>query len=943
MMAEEKPSFRFGEFELQPAERRLLGAGRPISLTPKVFDTLVLLVERAGHVVSKDELMKALWPRGYVEESNLTKHVWLIRRALCDGEKDSRFIETVPKLGYRFVAPVERGLAPAVPAAAPLLPAPPPSPAAVPEALVAAAAAPPLEPLPLPPAARLGRSSGGYGLFAGAGLAWLAVLALAWRMIPGPAAPAHHGRSIALVGFSNLSRNAKDAWLAPALTEMLGTELNATDSLQVVPDEVVRGASTDIESPAAGGYAPQTLTRLRRRLDADYVVSGSYLVTGSAEDAPLRIDLAVQDSRSGVVLAAVSSQSGLSGLIGLVTRAGASLRAKLGAAPSSAAALDLVAHEQPPSLDVARRLGFALDALHHYDPARARDELLEAIAESPGYAPAYTYLAQAWTALGYQDKAVAAAEQAARNAARLPDEQRLQAEAVAQSSRAQWSEAAHTWEQLVHLKPLNPEYRLQAIDAQLAAGAVTGAQTTLRGLRQLPGSAADPRVELAAARIAGVQSDARGAAAHAELALHQAQQHDAAGLTADAQAALAAARVLLGANDAARDNLNAAIEAYRAIHNPRGEADARRELAQLLGNLNRGQEAREEYQRAMALEQSIGDLAGVARVYRALCSMLWLAGDRDGAQAAAQHALQLGRNTGDLGMQTWTLQALATIASDDAASDEVLGEFREVIALDQRAGNHTVWPLTNYADVQRMRGELSQARDTCQRARAEAATLTDPQFRVFSGFTCALIEADLGHGTAARGSLAEVIRQVGTGDPSYRYNSLMTLAQLDMDRAAWSQARTRLEQASSGFAAQEERTGEADALAMLALCAEALGDHAARDAAAQRARSLRASITSRQEVYVVDIALARLDGAARPGGDAAERLLALAADAEQRRWLGWSLEAKLAAFELLNASGTGAAATLRADIETTAKSHGYGRILDLLQRSAHERALARRS
>ena len=942
MMAEEKPLFRFGEFELQPTERRLLGAGRPISMTPKVFDTLVLLVERAGHLVSKDELMKTLWPRGYVEESNLTKHVWLIRRALCDGEKDSRFIETVPKLGYRFVAPVERVLASAVPAAALLPPAPLPSPE-VPEALVAAAATPPPEPLPLAPAARLGGSGGGYGLFAGAGLAWLAVLILAWRMIPGPAAPAHHGRSIALVGFSNLSRNAKDAWLAPALTEMLGTELNATDSLQVVPDEVVRGASTDLESPAAGGYAPQTLGRLRRRLDADYVVSGSYLVTGSSEDAPLRVDLAVQDSRSGVVLAAVSSQAELSGLIGLVTRAGASLRAKLGAAPASAAALDLVAHEQPPSLDVARRIGFALDALHHYDPARARDELLEAIAESPGYAPAYTHLAQAWTALGYQDKAVAAAEQAARNAARLPEEQRLQAEAVAQSARAQWSEAAHTWEQLLHLKPLNPEYRLQEIDAQLAAGAVAGAQTTLRGLRLLPGSSADPRVELAAARIAGVQSDARGSAAHAELALHQAQQHDAAGLTADAEAALAGARVLLGSNEEARANLNAAIEAYRAIHNPRGEADARRELAQLLANLNRGQEAREEYQRAMALEQSIGDLAGVARVYRALCSMLWLAGDRDGAQAAAQHALQLGRNTGDLGMQSWTLQALATIASDEAASDEVLGEFREVIALDQRAGNHTVWPLTNYADVQRMRGELSQARDTCQRAHAEAATLTDPQFRVFSGFTCALIEADLGHGNAARGSLAEVIRQVGTGDPSYRYNSLMTLAQLDMDRAAWSQARTRLEQASSGFAAQEERTGEADAQAMLALCAEALGDHAARDAAAQRARSLRASITSRQEVYVVDIALARLDGAARPGGDAAERLLALAADAEQRRWLGWSLEAKLAAFELLNVSGTGSAATLRADIETTAKNHGYGRILDLLQRSAHERALARRS
>src|SRR5262249_21240031 len=119
MLIEEKPVFRFGQFELQPAERRLLDAGKCVSLTPKVFDTLVLLVERAGHVISKEELMKALWPRGYVEESNLTKHVWLIRRALGDGERDSRFIETVPKVGYRFVAQVARADNPAAGIAAP--------------------------------------------------------------------------------------------------------------------------------------------------------------------------------------------------------------------------------------------------------------------------------------------------------------------------------------------------------------------------------------------------------------------------------------------------------------------------------------------------------------------------------------------------------------------------------------------------------------------------------------------------------------------------------------------------------------------------------------------------------------------------------------------------------------------------------------------------------
>src|SRR5262249_19702630 len=139
---------------------------------------------------------------------------------------------------------------------------------------------------------------------------------------------------------------------------------------------------------------------------------------------------------------------------------------------------------------------------------------------------------------------------------------------------------------------------------------------------QLPGSDDDPRVELAAERIAGELSDARGAQQHAARALHLAQQHDAAGPTADAQLALGWASGRLGSNEEARRTLEAAIAGYRAIHNPRGEADARRLLAQTLVDLNQAQEAREEYQRAMTLDQGIGDLAGVARVYRELCQVL---------------------------------------------------------------------------------------------------------------------------------------------------------------------------------------------------------------------------------------------------------------------------------------------------------------------------------
>ncbi|MGB6604997.1 MAG: winged helix-turn-helix domain-containing protein [Steroidobacteraceae bacterium] len=904
MSALENPVYRFAGFTLEPAERRLSEAGKPIALTPKVLDTLVLLVERAGHVVSKDELMKRLWPRGYVDESNLTKHIWLIRRALGDGEHDSRFIETVPKLGYRFVAPVATGGVPPQPAVT--------------------AAAPPRRLLPRR-----------WLMTAAAGVVLL-LLGIGWRLAVGPhLAPSsvHRGHTIALVGFSNLSRNPKDAWLAPALSEMLGAELSVAGNLQVVPDELVRDASADLSAPAAGGYSAPTLARLRQRLDADYVISGSYLVAASADNAPLRVDIALQDTRSGALVASVSDQSAVAGVIALAAQTGATLRGKLGARAPDAQTLGLVPNAQPPNLDVARRLGFALDALQHYDAARARDELLEAVAEAPGYAPAYAYLAQAWSALGFRDKALAAAEQAAQKAANLPPEQRLQTEAVVDAAHTEWSKAAAAWGALIRLRPASLEYRLQAVDAQIAAGAMPGAQATLRELERLPEAADDPRVELAAARVAGALDDARGGEQHAAGALRLAQQHDAAGLVADAELALAGARTHLNKNEEARASLVAAIASYRSIRNPRGEAAARTELAHALSNLHRNQEAREEFQRAMELDRSIGDLEGIAVVYRDLSGMLWVAGDRDGAQAAARNSLELARETGDLALQSWTVQALATIASDEAASDEVLGEYREVVALNARAGHQTAWPLANIADVQRMRGELEAARATCARALAEAAPLTDPQFVVFAGFTCALIESDRGNAAGARAGFEEVIRRVGNvGDTSYRDNALMMLAQLDMDEGRCSAAREHLKQASRGFAAAEERTGEADADAMLALCAQMLGDTAARDQALERARTLRRSMTSRQEVYMVDIAMARIGGAAHTDPKSTERLLALAADAENRHWLGWSLEAKLAAWELLRARHADDAPALRRDIENTARRHGFGRILKLLAR-----------
>jgi len=106
MTSGERKLYSFGGFRLDPNERLLFDGERPITLAPKVFDTLMLLVENGGHVLGKEKMMAEIWDDSFVEENNLAQNISALRRIL--GEKpDNRFIETVPKFGYRFVAPVE--------------------------------------------------------------------------------------------------------------------------------------------------------------------------------------------------------------------------------------------------------------------------------------------------------------------------------------------------------------------------------------------------------------------------------------------------------------------------------------------------------------------------------------------------------------------------------------------------------------------------------------------------------------------------------------------------------------------------------------------------------------------------------------------------------------------------------------------------------------------
>ena len=98
--------FEFDDFVLAPKERLLLRGGKSIPLTAKAFDLLVTLVRRGGHLVSKDDLLRTVWPDTVVEEVNLTVNISVLRKALGGGDNGRDMIQTVPAHGYRFVVPV---------------------------------------------------------------------------------------------------------------------------------------------------------------------------------------------------------------------------------------------------------------------------------------------------------------------------------------------------------------------------------------------------------------------------------------------------------------------------------------------------------------------------------------------------------------------------------------------------------------------------------------------------------------------------------------------------------------------------------------------------------------------------------------------------------------------------------------------------------------------
>lgn len=226
--------YSFGPFRLDPEERRLYRDGKPLALRPKTFDLLVLLIENPEHLLCREALIEAIWPQSVVMEHGLTVSIGELRKALGDDEKPPRYIETVPRSGYRFIAPVT-----------------------VEKAETASS--------------RPGRRGLWLGLGA-AGVVALCIVAglFAAHLLGGAPAAKQTTASIAVLPFKNLSADSANAYFSTGIQNLIVAKLADIGSLKVIAPI----------STAKYRSHPSNLETIGRQLGVTTILEGSVQKAG---------------------------------------------------------------------------------------------------------------------------------------------------------------------------------------------------------------------------------------------------------------------------------------------------------------------------------------------------------------------------------------------------------------------------------------------------------------------------------------------------------------------------------------------------------------------------------------------------------------------------------------------------------------------------------------
>jgi TolB-like protein/DNA-binding winged helix-turn-helix (wHTH) protein len=424
-----RAAYEFGRFTLIATEKRLLCDGNVVPLAPKVFDTLLLLVENHGRLVQKDELLKALWPDTVVEEVGLAHNVSQLRKVLGDSADEPKVIETLPKRGYRFIAAV-RALDDPAPRQSWL-----PASGMVSSAVRIAARSRPAIVVTLAAVLGLVAATSAYLYLPGAG--------------PRAAGAPLEIRSLAVLPLENLSGDMEQQYFADGITDALTTDLAQVGSLRVIS----RTSATQFRGSG------QTLAQIGRELKVDAVVEGAV----ARDKSRVRVTAQLIEAHSDHHLWAKTYERDVKDVLALQDEIARDIaeeiRIKL--TPKERSLLTQAHAVDPDAYDAYLRGRYWLSKRTAEGEWKGLDYFQKAIATHPNYALAYDGVADSYALLGHHGhlppkEALPQAEQAAIRALELDP-----ALAEAHTSLAiakftndwDWSGAEHEFTQAITLNP----------------------------------------------------------------------------------------------------------------------------------------------------------------------------------------------------------------------------------------------------------------------------------------------------------------------------------------------------------------------------------------------------------------------------------------------------------------------------------------------------------
>jgi eukaryotic-like serine/threonine-protein kinase len=894
--------YEFDSFRIDPEERVLMQNGSPIPLNPKAFEILTILVRHCERVVLKDDLMKQLWPDSFVEEANLTQNIFMLRKALGESGRSYRYVVTVPGRGYRFAVKVAEvsdsdfdptgAITGPIPAESSLKGPAEPGQYRSP---VVSEKAWPRRSLILASLVVVALLGGGftYRHF------W--TLSHPVNASPlGPTIPAR--RSVAVLGFQNISGQADESWLSTAIAEMLSTELAAGDELRMISGEDIARMKQELPWKGEGSLAKDTLERIHRNLGSDFLVLGSYTVLGEKGKQQLRLDLRLQDARNGEIVAELGETGTEADLFDLLSSAGEQLRGRLSVPGVSAADAGIVRASLPSNPEAARLYSEGLARLRVLDALAARALLEKATALDPRHPLSHSALAQALSLLGYDDLAKEEAKNAFDLAKDLPREQQLWIEGRYREFSKDWKKATEVYTTLYTFTPDNLEYGLRLAASQDGGGNSKDALATVATLRNLPPPERDdPRIDLAEADAAESLSDFHRAQQLAESAAKKGEAQGSPLLTARALQrecyafkSLSQIKQATGACESAKkiaDKLGDRSDAAWALNN----------LASIASDEGNLTEAKKMYLEALAVFRQIGSKIYTAGVLGNLAIIELNQGDLAASRQMHEESLKIYREIGNVNDAGLELMNIALILQQQGDLEEARTMFEGSLAMARQAENKASqeMALVNLGGLMYELGDLENCRKTQQEAASLGREIGEQSVLSYATVGLGDVLRQEGDLDGARKKYEESLASRDQlGEKETAAQSRVALALVSIEEGKLDEAERFAREAADEFRAQKALADEAGAQIVLATVSLARKQSSAAKQAVDRALTLAQSSHSRDLHLSARILAARVRAESAGAVEAIRELKEASVEARKIGFLEGDFQARLAIGEI---------------------------------------------